>query len=82
MLQALSQAETSWSRAEADTIWAAATAKVILGGASNVSHLRDIEAILGSRQRTRTQRSWSTRESGHSTSEHHERLPLMSIDEI
>jgi type IV secretion system protein VirD4 len=82
VLQALSQAETSWSRAEADTIWAAATAKVILGGASNVSHLRDIEAILGSRQRTRTQRSWSTRESGHSTSEDHERLPLMSVDEI
>jgi len=82
VLQALSQAETSWSRAEADTIWAAATAKVILGGGSNVSHLRDIEAILGSRQRTRTQRSWSTREAGHSTSEHHERLPLMSVDEI
>ncbi|MAM55454.1 MAG: hypothetical protein CMH35_11595 [Microbacterium sp.] len=82
VLQALSQAETSWSRAEAETIWAAATAKVVLGGASNVSHLRDIEAILGSRQRTRTQRSWSTRESGHSTSEHHERLPLMSVDEI
>ncbi|WP_137845436.1 type IV secretory system conjugative DNA transfer family protein [Microbacterium sp. 2FI] len=82
VLQALSQAETSWSRAEADTIWAAATAKVILGGGSNVSHLRDIEAILGSRQRTRTQKSWSTRESGHSTSEHHERLPLMSVDEI
>ena len=82
VLQALSQAETSWSRAEADTIWAAATAKVILGGASNVGHLRDIEAILGSRQRTRTQRSWSSHESGHSTSEHHERLPLMSVDEI
>lgn len=82
VLQALSQAETSWSRAEADTIWAAATAKVLLGGASHVDHLRDVEALLGTRQTKRTQRSWSTRESGHSTSEQHERLPLMSVDEI
>ncbi|MAO81918.1 MAG: hypothetical protein CMH82_14915 [Nocardioides sp.] len=82
VLQALSQAETSWSRAEADTIWAAATAKVLLGGASHVDHLRDVEALLGTRQTKRTQRSWSTREVGHSTSEQHERLPLMSVDEI
>jgi len=82
VLQALSQAETSWSRAEADTIWAAATAKVLLGGASHVDHLRDVEALLGTRQTRRTQRSWSTREAGHSTSEHHERLALMSVDEI
>lgn len=82
VLQALSQAETSWSRAEADTIWAAATAKVLLGGASHVDHLRDVEALLGTRRTRNTQRSWSTREAGHSTSEHHERLPLMSVDEI
>lgn len=82
VLQALSQAETSWSRAEADTIWGAATAKVLLGGASHVNHLRDVEALLGTRQTRRTQRSWSTREAGHSTSEQHERLPLMSVDEI
>jgi type IV secretory pathway TraG/TraD family ATPase VirD4 len=82
VLQALSQAETSWSRAEADTIWAAATAKVLLGGASHVDHLRDVEALLGNRRTRSTQRSWSSREAGHSTSEHHERLPLMSVDEI
>lgn len=82
VLQALSQAETSWSRAEADTIWAAATAKVLLGGASHVDHLRDIEALLGTRETRRTQRSWSTRDTGHSTSEQHERRPLMSVDEI
>lgn len=82
VLQALSQAETSWSRAEADTIWAAATAKVLLGGASHVNHLRDIESLLGTRETQRTQRSWSTRDAGHSTSEHHERRPLMSVDEI
>lgn len=82
VLQALSQAETAWSRAEADTIWAAATAKVILGGASHVDHLRDIEALLGSREIRSTNRSWSTRDAGHSTSEHRERVPLMSVDEI
>lgn len=82
VLQALSQAETSWSKAEADTIWAAATAKILLGGASHVDHLRDIEAILGTRDLHRTQRSWSTRDPGHSTSEHLETKPLMSVDEI
>ncbi|MFK4806151.1 type IV secretory system conjugative DNA transfer family protein [Microbacterium sp. ZW CA_36] len=82
VLQALSQAETSWSRAEADTIWAAATAKVLLGGASHVDHLRDIESLLGTRDTRREQRSWSTRETGHATSEQHERRPLMSVDEI
>ncbi|MCR2764997.1 TraM recognition domain-containing protein [Microbacterium sp. zg.B48] len=82
VLQALSQAETSWSRAEADTIWAAATAKVLLGGASHVDHLRDIETLLGSRDTRRTQKSWSTQQAGHNTSEQHERRPLMSVDEI
>lgn len=82
VLQALSQAETSWSRAEADTIWAAATAKVLLGGASHVAHLRDIEALLGNRETRRTQQSWSTRQAGRSTSEHIEQRPLMTVDEI
>jgi type IV secretory pathway TraG/TraD family ATPase VirD4 len=82
VLQALSQAETAWSRAEADTIWGAATAKVLLGGAAGVAHLRDVETLLGYRERRRTQRSWSTDRAGLHTSEHHERLPLMSADEI
>jgi type IV secretion system protein VirD4 len=82
VLQALSQAETAWSRAEADTIWGAATAKILLGGAAGVAHLRDIETLLGYRERRRTQRSWSTDRAGLHTSEHHERLPLMSADEI
>jgi type IV secretory pathway TraG/TraD family ATPase VirD4 len=82
VLQALSQAETAWSRAEADTIWSAATAKVLLGGASHVQHLRDIEALLGTREQHRTERSWSTRQTGTSMSERHDRLPLMTVDEI
>lgn len=82
VLQALSQAETAWSRAEADTIWAAATAKVLLGGASHVAHLRDVEALLGTREARRTERSWNTEQHGHHTSERQDRLPLMSVDEI
>lgn len=82
VLQALSQAETAWSRAEADTIWAAATAKVLLGGASHVDHLRDIEALLGVRDTNRRQRSWSTQQTGHNTTLVNERRPLMSVDEI
>lgn len=82
VLQALSQAETAWSRAEADTIWAAATAKVLLGGASHVAHLRDVEALLGTRDARRTERSWNSEQAGHHTSERQDRLPLMSVDEI
>lgn len=82
VLQALSQAETSWSAAEASTIWSAATAKILLGGAGDAAHLRDIESLLGVRDHRRTQRSWSSDSTAHSTSEHHERLPLMTVDEI
>jgi len=82
VLQALSQAETAWSRAEADTIWSAATAKVLLGGASHVNHLRDVETLLGWRERRRTQRSWDSRRDGFHTAEMPERLPLMTADEI
>ena len=82
VLQALSQAETAWSRAEADTIWAAATAKVLLGGASHVDHLRDIEALLGQREVRRLSESWNTAAAGSHMSEQHERLPLMTVDEI
>ena len=82
VLQALSQAETSWSAAEASTIWSAATAKILLGGAGDAAHLRDIESLLGVREHRRTQRSWNSDSMSHSTSEHHERLPLMTVDEI
>ena len=47
-----------------------------------VDHLRDVEALLGNRETRRTDRSWSTQNTGHQTSEHTERLPLMSVDEI
>lgn len=82
VLQALSQAETSWSPAEAATIWSAATAKVLLGGGGDADHLADIERLIGYRERSRTERSWNTEQMGHSVSEQHERLPLMTVDEL
>ncbi|MBO1741757.1 TraM recognition domain-containing protein [Leifsonia sp. TF02-11] len=80
VLQALSQAETAWSRSEADTIWSAATAKLLLGGASDVDHLRDIESLLGLRRVPSTGHSYN--DSGSSTNVNNEKVPVMTIDEI
>jgi hypothetical protein len=80
VLQALSQAETAWSKAEADTIWSAATAKLLLGGASDVDHLRDVESILGQRRVRNAARSYN--DHGSSTSIHNEKMPVMTVDEI
>ncbi|WP_282826720.1 type IV secretory system conjugative DNA transfer family protein [Gulosibacter sediminis] len=81
VLQALSQAETAWSPAEAETIWSSSIAKVLLGGASNIDHLRDVEGLLGTRKVRQTSR---TSGSGMSTSfnDSFERLPVVSADEL
>jgi type IV secretory pathway TraG/TraD family ATPase VirD4 len=80
VFQALSQAETAWSRSEADTIWSAATAKLLLGGASDVDHLRDIESLLGTRRVRNTGHSYT--DTSSTTSVHNEKTPVMTLDEI
>jgi len=80
VLQALSQAETAWSKAEADTIWSAATAKVVLGGASDVTHLRDLEALLGTRTVRRSSTTYT--DNGDSVGVQKERVPVMTLDEL
>ncbi|MGN6760121.1 MAG: type IV secretory system conjugative DNA transfer family protein [Leifsonia sp.] len=80
VLQALSQAETAWSKAEADTIWSAATAKLLLGGASDVDHLRDVESLLGTR-RIRT-RNHTYSDTTTSTNVSREKVPVLTVDEI
>lgn len=80
VLQALSQAETVWSRAEALTIWNAATAKVVLGGAGDTDFLADFVKLLGHRDVRKTSESWS--DSGSSTSESKSREDIMTIDEL
>lgn len=80
VLQTLSQAVTAWSQAEADTIWSAATAKLILGGASNVPHLQELETLLGTRKSTTRSRNYS--DSGTSTNVQAERLSVATVDEL
>lgn len=55
---------------------------MLLGGGGDADHLGDVERLLGYRDRQRMQRSWNTEQLGYSTSEQHERLPLMTVDEL
>ncbi|MGC0252152.1 TraM recognition domain-containing protein [Pseudactinotalea sp. Z1748] len=80
VLQARSQAETAWSRAEMDSVFSAATAKMLLGGSADVAFLRDMENLLGQREEIKTERSYS--EGSTSRQYRHERLAVMSIEEM
>lgn len=80
VLQTLSQAVTAWSQSEAETIWSAATAKLLLGGASNVDHLRELETLLGTRKAPIRNRSYS--DSGTSTQVQQERVSAMTVEEL
>jgi type IV secretion system protein VirD4 len=80
VLQSLSQAEKVWSRADAITIWAAATSKLVLGGASDVDFLGDVEKLLGERKQQQRSRSWNESGSSHSVQE--SMRSVMTADEI
>lgn len=80
VLQAMSQAKSKWSDAEAASIWSAATAKALLGGAGDIPHLRDVEAMLGTRKVRRSSTTYS--ETGDSSNVQTERVPLVSVDEL
>lgn len=80
VLQALSQAETVWSKAEALTIWNAATAKIMLGGAGDADFLNDVVKLLGTRTVRRKSRSDS--HTGASFSEQETEEAVMSVDEL
>ncbi len=49
VLQSLAQARSRWGHEQAQAIWDSATTKVILGGSSNASDLRDIAQLMGER---------------------------------
>jgi len=49
VLQSLAQARSRWGTEPAQAIWDSATTKVILGGSSNASDLRDIAQLVGER---------------------------------
>jgi len=80
VLQSLSQAEKVWSQADAMTIWAAATAKIVLGGASDSDFLGDVEKLLGQRKQQQRTRSWN--DSGSSQSYQDTWRAVMEADEI
>jgi type IV secretory pathway TraG/TraD family ATPase VirD4 len=62
VLQSLAQARAKWGEHAAAAIWDAAIVKVILGGASATSDLRDISTLIGEREETA--RSDTTGETG------------------
>lgn len=80
VLQARSQAETAWSQAEMHSVFSAATARILLGGSTDVPFLRDMQELIGQRDEERRSRSYS--ESGVSTSVQPERQALMSPVEM
>lgn len=80
VLQSLSQAEKVWSRADAITIWSAATAKLVLGGASDTDFLDDVQKLLGQRKQSQRSKSWNESGSSHSVQEGLQ--PVMTADEI
>ncbi len=61
VLQSLAQARARWGVNEAAAVWDAAIVKVILGGSSNAGDLRDLVALLGTRDQVRTTESRGAR---------------------
>ena len=49
VLQSLAQARDRWGNDQAQAIWDSATSKIILGGSSNASDLRDLTQLIGER---------------------------------
>jgi type IV secretory pathway TraG/TraD family ATPase VirD4 len=50
VLQSLAQARARWGHDHASAIWDSATIKILLGGSSNASDLRDISTLIGTRE--------------------------------
>jgi len=61
VLQSLAQARDRWGHEQAQAIWDSATSKIILGGSSNASDLRDLTQLIGDRESPEVS---TTRQSG------------------
>jgi type IV secretion system protein VirD4 len=57
VLQSLAQARARWGRHEAAAIWDAAIVKLVLGGSGSAEDLRDLSALIGTRQEERVHQS-------------------------
>lgn len=80
VLQARTQAETQWSPAEMQSVFSAATAKLLLGGSSDVAFLKDMEQLLGRRDVDRKGKTFTDNGTSQQLSREHQ--SLMSIDEM
>lgn len=58
VLQSLAQARAQWGQHETAAIWDAAIVKLILGGSGSAEDLRDLSALIGTRQDERINHSW------------------------
>ena len=81
VLQSLSQARDKWGQNAAGAIWDASIVKIILGGASSPTDLRDISTLIGERDETTTTDHIS--EQGFtSTQRSIRRVPVMPPEQI
>jgi len=81
VLQSLSQARDKWGQNAAGAIWDASIVKIILGGASSPTDLRDISTLIGERDETTTSDTIS--EQGFTTTQRSiRRVPVMPPEAI
>ncbi len=81
VLQSLAQARDKWGQNAAGAIWDASIVKIILGGASSTSDLRDISTLIGERDETTTSDTRSET-GGLSTQRSIRRVPIMPPETI
>jgi type IV secretory pathway TraG/TraD family ATPase VirD4 len=81
VLQSLAQARSKWGADDANAIWDSAIAKVILGGTSSASDLRDLSLLLGERDEHTD--SWTVGDHGtRSLQRSTRRVPVMPPEAI
>jgi type IV secretory pathway TraG/TraD family ATPase VirD4 len=81
VLQSLAQAREKWGQNAAGAIWDASIVKIILGGASSPTDLRDISTLIGERDETTT--SDTVNEQGFTSTQHSiRRVPVMPPETV
>ncbi len=58
VLQSLAQARSRWGQHEAEAIWDSAIVKIVLGGSGNADDLRDLSALIGTREHHQINTTW------------------------
>jgi type IV secretion system protein VirD4 len=58
VLQSLAQARSKWGQQDAEAIWDSAIVKIVLGGSGNADDLRDLSALIGTREERQVSTSW------------------------